>query len=113
VRRKTQVELGESGIAQELRWIQTGLSGQLRSRGKDLCLVAGFVVAGRDRAGARLRNHGRAGIYKAHHRRFVEDVLIVSRKKEGAIAFERPSKGEAKLPLVRNGALYRGKRYGR
>src|SRR5208282_4081347 len=63
------------------------------------CGIADLVIPW-SRVNPHLRNHHGRAVVELHHRRHIENVLIVSRKQERLAALDRASDGRAKLMLL-------------
>jgi len=68
--------------------------------GEDQILVIVFIVAGLQRAASGLRDENRSAAHEVHDGGHMEDVLIVSSKREDAIGADGTADGAAELLLA-------------
>ncbi len=100
MRRESEIEFEEAGIAHHLGREFTGERGQPGGGSEHDSLIAGFVIAVVQRFLAGLWDNSRASVHKANHRRHVKDVLIESAKEKDAVVVDGTTQCEAELLLL-------------
>src|SRR5216684_9384784 len=96
-RGKIDVELGIGGVAHLSGGIFSGERGELSGSGEDQSLIAGFVVAGSEGAGASLGDDLRTAVQEFDDIGGVEIVLIESGEEEDFILLDRAADGASGL----------------